>query len=86
VPEAVWTEATKARVDPKVKEALVAGVRLMRPGKIGGPGLVPPHPARLQKLRIATAKHRPREQNLPMHPSQLFEIRPESIDAGENIE
>jgi hypothetical protein len=69
VPDALCAEAVKLRVAPSVKVALFVGVRVMCPGKIGGPGLVPPpHPAMPKEVRIATAKRRPRERNRPMHP------------------
>src|SRR5215469_1894100 len=86
VPVVVWAEATKFRVAPRVNEALVEGVRLMRPGKIGGPGLLLPHPAKPHKPRIATANCRPREQNLPMHPSLAVSDSHRVQRRGRNIE
>src|ERR1700751_1540620 len=69
VPVFVCADAVKARDPPSTKDVSTAGVRLILPGKSGAPAFEPPpHPAMLHRERIATAKRRPPERNLPMHP------------------
>jgi hypothetical protein len=70
VPEEVCADALKPRTPPSTREVLPPGVRLTRPGKIGGPGLVPPpQPLKLHRERMATNNRKAFERNLPMHPS-----------------
>ena len=70
VPDAVWTVAVKPSVDPTVRETVAEGLRLMCPGKRGGPGWdPPPHPVMAEIERTATATRKPNEPNLPMHSS-----------------
>ncbi len=70
VPEVVCADALKLSVPPSTREVLEPGVRVILPGKIGGPGLVPPpHPLKLHRERMATANRKAFERNLPMHPS-----------------
>jgi hypothetical protein len=70
VPEAVCTDAVNPKLVPSSMEVLAEGLRLILPGKIGGPDfLLPPHPPMLHREETtATDNHRPRDQNLPMHP------------------
>ena len=70
VPEADCADPLKTSVPPRAREVLVVGVRVMCPANSAVPPfLLPPHPAKVMKERIVTAKNRPRKRNLPMHPS-----------------
>src|ERR1700739_2417104 len=68
VPDVVWAVAVKAKAPPTTSDVSTAGGKLLLPGKKGVPAFEPPHPAKLHRERIATAKRRPPERNLPMHP------------------
>ena len=51
--------AVNTKVAPSSTERLLLGVRLICPGKSGGPALVPPpQPLMLHKERIATANRK----------------------------
>jgi hypothetical protein len=70
LPEVVATEVVKLSVAPNVREEALPGLRVILPGKIGGPALVPPpQPVMLQIEKIATANRKAFESNLRMHPS-----------------
>jgi hypothetical protein len=74
VPEAVCTDAVKTKVAPIVRDALVDGVKLMRPGNKGGPGWdPPPHPMMVEKEQRATARRKLSQRNLPMHSSSFID-------------
>jgi len=75
VPDEVWTLAEKLNVFPSVNEVFDDGLRLMRPGNRGGPGLAPPpHPVMGNKERMVTARLRPIGRNLPMHSSPKLTV------------
>jgi hypothetical protein len=82
MPEVVATDATKLRVPPSTRDEALAGLRVILPGKIGGPALVPPpQPVMLQIEKIATAKRKTFESDLRMHPSFtiIFKSVPEDL-------
>ena len=85
VPDVVCTVAAKVNVPPTVSEVVADGVRLIRPGKRGGPGWdPPPHPVIVEKRKMETARCKPNGRNLPMH-SSLF-IAYESQDSESGLE
>ena len=61
--------AVKVITDPCAIEVFELGIRVIFPGKSGGPGWEPPpHPAMLPRERIASASQKAFEYDLPMHP------------------
>jgi hypothetical protein len=67
-PAAVWADAVNAKVAPSWTERLLAGVKLTKAGKSGGPAFAAlPQPVMLHKERIATARGKTFERNLPTH-------------------
>jgi hypothetical protein len=72
----VWAEAENVRVLPSNSEELSEGVKLMRPAKSGGPGLLPPpHAASAKRKMVANNRPRTFERNLPIEPRRSLQTR-----------
>ena len=76
VPEVDCAEAVKVKVPPSTREAVLEGLIVILPAKMGGPAfLPPPHPLTLHKERMESVTSQPPERNLPMHPSLLCPVQ-----------
>jgi hypothetical protein len=69
VPPLVCADEMNEITPPRTRDVLPPGVRVILPGNSGVFFFPPPHPTMLPNIKIATAKRRLPERNLPMHPS-----------------